>query len=193
MQLSKADSMTNSATSTDRRSPQAGAGFQAWHFFVLLSMAGATAAVMVSRETHPAALLLLSAAVICAGFVAVAVSRTVAGFLSRGPEIEPLATQMRETLEKEKALVLRSIKELEFDRAMGKVSEADFADLAGRLRARAIALMADLDRAAAAPAKSTAAPRRVEASCPGCGTKNDSDARFCKNCGAALGPTGAAR
>lgn len=184
--------MTNSATSTDRRSPQTGTGFQAWHFFVLLSMAGATAAVMLSRETHPAALLLLSAAVICAGFVAVAINRAVSGFLSRGPELEPLPTQAREALEKEKALVLRSIKELEFDRAMGKVSDTDFTDIVGRLRARAMALMQDLDRAAAVPArapvKAPAAAPIASASCPSCGTKNDADARFCKNCGAGLRP-----
>ena len=34
-------------------------------------------------------------------------------------------------LEREKALVLRSIKELEFDHAMGKVSDADFAEIGG--------------------------------------------------------------
>ena len=42
-------------------------------------------------------------------------------------------------LEREKALALRTIKELEFDRAMGKVSEADFDEMAARLRARACA------------------------------------------------------
>ena len=51
---------------------------------------------------------------------------------------------MRAALEREKALVLRSIKELEFDRAMGKVSPKDFDEMAGRLRARAI----DADEAA---------------------------------------------
>src|SRR5262245_13387721 len=63
----KADSMTNSATSTDRRQADTRGSFHYWHFFLLLAMAGATVAVVVSRETHPAALLLLSAAVICAG------------------------------------------------------------------------------------------------------------------------------
>ena len=48
-------------------------------------------------------------------------------------------------LEREKALVLRSLKELEFDRAMGKVSQDDFDEMAARLRARALALMKQLD------------------------------------------------
>ena len=52
---------------------------------------------------------------------------------------------MRAVLEREKLLVLRSIKELEFDRAMGKVSPKDFDEMAGRLRARAMSLMQQLD------------------------------------------------
>ena len=51
----------------------------------------------------------------------------------------------RAALEREKTLVLRSIKELEFDRAMGKVSAKDFDEMAGRLRARAMTLMKQLD------------------------------------------------
>ena len=51
----------------------------------------------------------------------------------------------RSALEREKLFVLRSIKELEFDRAMGKVSEADFAEMAGRLRARALRVMQQLE------------------------------------------------
>jgi hypothetical protein len=40
----KINSMTNSATSTDARRSTSGSGFQAWHFFTLLSMIGATVA-----------------------------------------------------------------------------------------------------------------------------------------------------
>ena len=90
--------------------------------------------------------------------------------------------------------MLRSIKELEFDKAMGKISEADFADISARLRARALALMADLDRQPSPPAKarSSTPVRSVAETTPGlacaaCGTANESDARFCKNCGAGLG------
>ncbi|HXT71846.1 MAG TPA: zinc ribbon domain-containing protein [Vicinamibacterales bacterium] len=180
--------MTSSATSTERREQESAASFHPWHFFLLLSMAGATAAVIVSRETHPAALLLLSAAVICAGLVAIALTQAVSGFF-RNTSIAPLTLTAREVLEREKTLVLRSIKELEFDKAMGKVSDADFAEISGRLRARAITLMQDLERApeeSAAPAPVARAGR-----CPRCETQNDADARFCKNCGNSL-PAGRA-
>ena len=176
--------MTNSATSTDRRDADARGNFQPWHFFLLLSMAGATAAVMVSRETHPAALLLLSAAVICAGLVAIALTRAVSGFFNRTPApVLPITTRQR--LEREKALVLRSLKELEFDRAMGKVNDEDYSDISQRLRARAIALMQDIDRAGDDPAPSRQTPRAV-GGCAKCGTVNDRDARFCKSCGREL-------
>ena len=51
----------------------------------------------------------------------------------------------RVALEREKTLVLRSIKELEFDFAMGKIAKADFDEMSGRLRARALGLMRQLD------------------------------------------------
>jgi hypothetical protein len=59
-----------------------------------------------------------------------------------------LGGRTRAALEREKTLALRSIKELEFDRAMGKVSEKDFAEMSGRLRARAARLMRQLDAGA---------------------------------------------
>jgi hypothetical protein len=134
------------------------------------------------------ALLLLSAAVIAAGFVGLALSRAVAGFFSRGAEPGPLAIRSREEMERQKRLVLRSIKELEFDHAMGKVSAADFAVISGQLRTRALTLMQDLDRTPVGAGTSTTriAPRVAAGTCAACGTANDADARFCKSCGAKL-------
>ncbi|MNC97573.1 hypothetical protein D3C83_152720 [compost metagenome] len=83
--------------------------------------------------------------------------------------------------------MLRSIKELEFDRAMRKVGDVDFAEIDRRLRARAVSLMAELDRPdpaePAAPAPPSATP---EDRCPSCDVRNDADARFCKSCGQRL-------
>jgi len=52
----------------------------------------------------------------------------------------------RVALEREKLLTLRSIKELEFDRAMGRLSDEDWNEMSGRLRARAARLMRQLRR-----------------------------------------------
>jgi hypothetical protein len=198
----------SSRTSTETRDGQPDSGFEIWHFYVLISMVAATAAVMLAQDTHPAALLLLSAAVVAAGYVGLAMHRALAGFVGDdSARRAPLKESVRAGLEREKALTLRSIKELEFDRAMGKVSERDFADLSGRLRARALVLMEELERATveeeAAAAKEAARaaagkirektrkqskakkPPRVEQAvrCGECETLNESDARFCKQCG----------
>ena len=73
----------------------------------------------------------------------------------------PLPPAARDVLEREKALVLRSIKELEFDKAMGKVSDADYAAIMARLRTRALVLMRDLERTPA-----TTRPKRPHAARP---------------------------
>jgi hypothetical protein len=171
--------MTNSGTSTERP----------WQIYVVMSMIAATVAVMMSRHTHPAALLLLSGAVIAAGLAALTLHRALSGFFGRGAAAAPPSARTREVLERDKALVLRSIKELEFDHRMGKVSDRDFADLSARLRARALAVMGELqgheDGGASAKREPPAAGRPAS-TCSACSTVNDPDARFCKHCGTRL-------
>ena len=189
----------SSASSTERgrRAPSAATtpedtSFRPWHFYLLLSMAGATWAVIVSKNTEPAALLLLSAAVIAAGLVASALHYTIVGFMAADSSgSAPVSARTREYLEREKALTLRSIKELEFDHAMKKIGEKDFAELSTRLRGRAMELMQALDQPDTELAKTQRPAPRVQAKaatgeCLSCSTINDSDARFCKQCGAKL-------
>ena len=104
----------------------------------------------------------------------------------------------RAALEREKLLALRAIKELEFDRAMGKLSEADWQEMSGRLRARAARLMRQLDAGAGYREQieqdlakrlgdaRTGASAPAARFCAACATANDADARFCKNCGTKL-------
>ena len=177
----------SSEISTKPRPATPASGFQAWHLYLLLGMAAATVAVWRAQDTQPAALLVLSAAVLAAGLVAIAVHYTVLGFQGEATlERETIDTRTRLAIEQEKALVLRSIKELEFDRAMRKVSDADFAELDGRLRARALALMAQLESTPAEEWKPGEPPTQDTGVCPSCGGTNDGDARFCKNCGQRL-------
>src|SRR4051812_44242439 len=42
----------------------------------------------------------------------------------------------RKNLEREKQLLLKALKELDFDHKMGKVSDADFKEIGGQFRAR---------------------------------------------------------
>jgi hypothetical protein len=191
----------SSGSSTDHGRPGRQTGFQLWHVYLILSMAGAIWVVIVSRHTHPAALLLLSAAVMAAGFVGMALNFAFSGFFggSTVRDSGPVSARTRDALLQEKALVLRSLKELEFDRAMGKISDDDFAEIGGRLRERAMVLMEDLDktpdtgesvepgaRVAVARNPPAARARQEPAVCPSCGTSFDPGARFCKECGAKL-------
>jgi len=190
--------MMSSETSIDR--PEAGAAeaapytdsLQPWQFFTLAGLAGATAVVFVTREATPAAVVLLSLIVGAAACVGIAAWRMLGPLAGeQRPRGAPLlGGRSRVALEREKTLVLRAIKDLEFDRAMGKVSESDFAEMSARLRARASGLLRQLERGAGYRSeierelgtrlKGPAVPVR---SVCACGTANDGDARFCKACG----------
>jgi len=187
----------SSGSSTEEGGASRDSGFHPWHFYFLISLAGATWAVIVSRHTDPAALLLLSAAILAAGLVGLALHHALTGFFGANSEPPVLTAETREFLEREKALVLRSIKELEFDRDMRKVSDADFGELSARLRARAMEIMQELDRPQSAVPDTRSGlkgrkrtgrdrVRAASAVCSSCQTQNDADARFCKSCGARL-------
>ncbi|MEO5821018.1 MAG: hypothetical protein ABIT71_10955 [Vicinamibacteraceae bacterium] len=117
---------------------------QPWHFFVVASLAAATLAVIVSVRTAPEHLVMLSVTVFASGAAALAVYHVIAPLVAERRR-RVFGAAARRGLIAEKALALRTIKELEFDRAMGKISEADFAEMAERLRARALRVMQQLD------------------------------------------------
>jgi hypothetical protein len=125
-------------------------GFHPWHFFVLASLAAATAAVVMSRRSTPEHLILISLTIGAAGAAAAGLYRMLAPLAIRDVSRlrERPSERMRAALQREKNLVLRSIKELEFDRAMGKLSPKDFEEMGVRLRARAMMLMKQLDEGA---------------------------------------------
>ncbi len=183
-------------------------------------MLAATATVIVATGQSPANIIILSLTVVSVSFVGLGAYRILSPLVS--PEVDvpqTIAGRTRAALDREKTLVLRSIKELEFDYAMGKVAKADFDEMSARLRARALGLMKQLEAGggykeqiakeieqrlvrlegdgfsrrqddaqdtttaeAAAAAKAAA----LQTNCAACGTLNDEDAKFCKNCGAKL-------
>jgi len=174
---------------------------QPWQFFLLGGMLAATATVIVATGQSPANIIILSLTVVAVSFVGLGAYRILSPLVSNQPE-QPITIggRTRVALEREKMLVLRSIKELEFDFAMGKIAQADFDEMSTRLRSRAVRLMKELDasggyreqiqkevseRLQGTIRPKPDAPVKVEATgvCESCGTKNDTDAKFCKNCG----------
>lgn len=203
----------SSEASTDSSAqirPQSDA-LQPWQLFTLAGLIGATIVVFVSRGQSPAGIILLSLTIFAAAVVGLAAWRTFAPFAGgeqpSGGQI--LGGRTRAALEREKSLVLRAIKDLEFDRAMGKMSEKDFSEMSQRLRLRAAGLIRQLDagasyreqiekelaqrigsdvgRTVSGPPSEHDKARSTAVMCPRCATTNDVDARFCKHCGAALG------
>jgi hypothetical protein len=180
-------------------------GFRPWHFFLLASILLATVAVMLARQSSPENLILISLTVASAGAAAAAFYRMLAP-LTQDVVLrigEPVSERTRTALEREKMLVLRSIKELEFDHAMGKLSQKDFEEMSGRLRTRALTLMRQLEldpdgykstiereleaRLKSAKISPAAPPAAVKTNaCAACHASNDADAVFCKKCGARI-------
>lgn len=179
-------------------------GLQPWQFFVLAALGCATAVTFLVRSHGVTAVILLSILMGATALVGLAMLRTVRPLVSAGEDrTVVIGHRTRAALEREKSLTLRTIKELEFDRAMGKVSEEDFRDMTHKLRARATRLIRQLDASAgyrslierdltkrlgdirddAAPGRPARADERL---CGSCSTANDPDARFCKACGAKL-------
>lgn len=126
-----------------------------------------------------------------------------AGSVSPGA-IDLQGSERRRALLLEKEALLRNLKDLEFERDADKIGSEDFARIERKLRARAKEVLMLLDE--------EAAPFRAEAerlisehvgeqahgsrepsreperplTCPTCEAANDSDAAFCKKCGAKL-------
>jgi hypothetical protein len=178
---------------------------QPWQFFLLGGMLAATATVIVATGQSPANIIILSLTVVSVSFVGLGAYLMLLPLVAKDLEAPPLiAGRTRAALDREKTLVLRSIKELEFDYAMGKVAKADFDDMSVRLRSRAAGLIKQLDtgggykeqiareveirlKADTTMIDTDAVEQKMEAAlCPSCRTKNDADAKFCKNCGAKL-------
>ena len=169
-------------------------------------MLAATATVIVATGQSPANIIILSLTVVSVSFVGLGAYRILLPLVA--PEVKApvtIAGRTRVAMEREKTLVLRSIKELEFDYAMGKVAKADFDEMYTRLRNRALGLMKQLDAGGGYKEQiATEIEKRLSEDpsirlkpdttrqetpeirvgvCGECETSNDEDAKFCKNCG----------
>ena len=177
------------------------AGLQPWQFFVLAALGCATAVTFMARGQGPTAVILLGVLMGTAALVGYAALRALRPLVLPEEDRTVMVGQWtRVALEREKLLTLRSIKELEFDRAMGRLSDEDWKEMSGRLRSRVARLIRQLDAgtgyreqierdldARLKPSRHEEGPKvSAAAVCASCETANDHDAKFCKNCGAAL-------
>jgi rRNA maturation endonuclease Nob1 len=94
-------------------------------------------------------------------------------------------------LERQKHDAYAAIKEAEFDRRMGKLSDEDFTALTQRYRQQALAAIAALEQAKRAETSRRGRVAARMAFCPGCGQKLAARANFCSNCGRSLRETAA--
>lgn len=116
-----------------------------------------------------------------------------------------------ERWERERAIAVQALGDLEFDREMGKVGDRDYETLHARLERRALDAMTALEKIRDAarrrpPARVTAlatrtprladsavAPGRRQISfCPSCGARIAAGANYCAECGMGLRPLGRA-
>lgn len=190
----------------------------------------AAAALGVTQGLASALIALIAGALL--GVIAIFWSslRVLTGDAPLGPELEAVEAQtdaaeagVTAALEARKAMLVRSLKDLENERDIGKLEAEDFALLAQTSRAELKEVLRQIDamlephragaeelvrahlaragvegtladgakEAAEAEASDEPAAKLAEApsrrACTKCGASNEPDAKFCKECAAALG------
>jgi rRNA maturation endonuclease Nob1 len=147
---------------------------------------------------------------IAAALVALATLAVIVGPLTRpGVSAPPGADEPEEVDETPKGIALAALREIEFDRATGKLSDEDYADLKAKYTAEALAVLRAEGSTDHPPTPSPVAAtagdtveamvadrvRRLKGSgvrCPACGPRPESDALFCSSCGRSLSSGGCA-
>jgi hypothetical protein len=136
--------------------------------------------------------------------------RTLSGDAPLPTDLEALAARRHgvDQLEEEKRRVLRALKDLESEHAIGKIDDTDYEGMVARYRADAKELMRQIDLSVAplrdeaervareylekkhlspGPAPEAPPPNPdARSTCAACGTSNEPDAAFCKKCGATM-------
>ncbi len=114
--------------------------------------------------------------------------------------LRPGALTVRRAVEPSEASALEALREIEFDRATGKLSIEDYDALRARYAPRAVEELRAREAAGAAsstavtavaadPAEALIARAKANRglTCPNCGPRPESDALFCSDCGRYLG------
>lgn len=99
--------------------------------------------------------------------------------LYRPASLEPAFEEPEDPEETRRGIALIALKEIDFDRATGKLSDADYEFLKGKYTAEALAAINE----ETPPAASGATP---SLRCSRCGAHPEPGAKFCTTCGAGL-------
>lgn len=176
--------------------------------FRSLVSAGMLASVLMllMRGLGSALLVLAATALVAGGWLLWRSLQLLSGDRSEAVE-DALGVALAQTESEQKQFLLRALKDLEFERSVGKISEADYIQLKRKYRTEAKRVLRQLDQqiepcraeAEALVASYLAAhdlradnqaqqavPTKAVGQLCTCGTRNDSDARFCKSCGQSL-------
>lgn len=94
------------------------------------------------------------------------------------PALENLLSQREATYS--------AIKDLEFDRVQGKLSEADYIELRAKYETKAVAVLQQLESAGHTETPDLSHAASAAPVCPKCGTASAPGDRFCRTCGRAL-------
>jgi hypothetical protein len=174
------------------------------------------AAVVVGLAASLGSALLVLASGALLGTIALlwASVRTLSGDAPLPVDLEAIAARRHsvDDLGEQKTRVLRALKDLETEHALGKIDDADYGAIVTRYRDEAKAVMRQMDLevaplreeaerlahdylqkklVAAVPEEPAVRNERAGVSdarptCASCRTSNDPDAAFCKKCGSAM-------
>ena len=109
----------------------------------------------------------------------------IAPYLRKTPATQPgisKRARSREELLERRDRILASIKDLEFEKEVGKISEQDFREMNARFRREAVAVMRELESAAGNTRKKRR-PSKNRRFCTACGAVVTRGDRFCLQCG----------
>jgi len=184
-----------------------------------LPVGGLVGAIAVGVIAGIGSALLVVAAAALLGTIALlwASVRTLSGDAPLSLDLEAVSARKLgvDALSEQKRRVLRALKDLENERAIGKIEEADYEMLVARYRDEAKTVMREMDLEVAplrdeaekvarsflskrglepdgSPETAVEAPMEAPAAsgkrvtCAKCKTSNEPDATFCKKCGASL-------
>jgi hypothetical protein len=96
-------------------------------------------------------------------------------------------------LDERKAAIYESLRDLQFEYRVGKLSDSDYQSTKTDLQKQLAAVLAEVDRIKAslngvpAPkAQPQPQPKAAASQCPACGAKFERDLKFCGECGKAM-------